>query len=179
MERENLQLDGQVDLAHVDVGRHREHTRSEVEDAGDARVDQHVGDRLGGAGRGGDHADGDVLFHGDAAQLFDVTHGQALDLFADLGRVGVEERDDLEAAAGEAVVAGQRVTEVTETDQADRPALVEAEHVLDLLDQQGDVVADAPRAVRPQVGKILAELGRVDPGRRGQSLAGDGVRTGL
>src|SRR5215207_1219439 len=36
---EDLQLDRQVDLAYVDALGHRDHDRSEVEDAGDARRD--------------------------------------------------------------------------------------------------------------------------------------------
>ena len=128
-----------------------------------------VGDRLGGGGRGGDHADRDGLLGGDPGQLVDVPDDQAVDLLADPGRVGVEQRDDPEAAAGEAVVAGQGVTEVTDADQGDRPALGEPEHVLDLVDQQGDVVADAPGAVRAEVGQVLAQLGRVDPGRGGEA----------
>jgi hypothetical protein len=108
-----------------------------------------------------------------------VAHGEAVDQLAHLGRVGVEQGDDLEAAAGEAVVAGQRVPEVTDADQADRATLVEAQHVLDLLDQQGDVIADPAGAVRAQVREILAQLGRVDPGRGREALAGDRVGTAL
>ena len=115
------------------------------------------------------------LLDRDLGQLVDVPDGQAVDLLADPGRVGVEQRDDPETAAGEAVVAGQRVTEVTDADQADGPALVEAEDVLDLVDQQGDVVADAAGAVRPEVREVLAQLGRVDPGGGGEALAGDRV----
>ena len=93
--------------------------------------------------------------------------------------IGVEERGDAEPAAGETGVAGQRVTEVTDADQRDGAPLGEAEHELDLLDQQGDVVADAAGAVRAEVGEVLAQLGGVDPGGGGEPLAGDGLVPGL
>ena len=44
---EDLQLDGQVDLAHVDAVGHRQHGRREVQDAADAGRDQPVADVLG------------------------------------------------------------------------------------------------------------------------------------
>ena len=58
---EDLQLDGQVDLADVDTVGHRQHGRGEVQDARDAGVDHPVGDVLGGEGRGGDDADRDAV----------------------------------------------------------------------------------------------------------------------
>ena len=88
-----------------------------------------------------------------ACEVVDVPHDEAVDPLADPGRVGVEQRGDAEAAAGEAGVAGQRVAEVTDADQGDRPALGQAEDVLDLVDQQRDVVADAPGAVRARGGR--------------------------
>ena len=179
VEGEDLQLDGEVDLAHVDPVRHREHAGREVEDAGHAGGDQLVGDRLRGGGRGGDHPDRDRLLGRDRQQLVDVPDDQAVDLLAHPGRIGVEEGGDPEPAAGEAGVAGQGVTEITDADQRDRAALGEPEDVLDLVDQQGDVVADAAGAVRAEVGQVLAQLGRVDPGRGGQSLAGDRVVAGF
>src|SRR3712207_7693340 len=45
-----------------------------------------------------------------------------------------------------------------------------------LVGQQRDVVAHAAGAVRPEVGEVLAQLRRVDPGGGGERLAGDGVR---
>jgi hypothetical protein len=102
-----------------------------------------------------------------------------VDLLADLRLVGVEQRDDLEPAAGEPVVPGEGVTEITDANQADGPPLVEAENVLDLLDQQGDVVADPASAVRPEVREVLAKFRRVDPGGRGETLAGDRVGAAL
>ena len=47
VEGEDLQLDRQVDLAHVDVVGHDEHDRREVQDAADPGADQPVADVLG------------------------------------------------------------------------------------------------------------------------------------
>jgi hypothetical protein len=76
---------------------------------------------------------------------------QPVDHLADAGGIGVEQCGDPEASAGEAVVAGQGVTEITHADQGDSPSLGEPEHILDLLDQERDVVADSPGAVRAEV----------------------------
>ena len=80
-------------------------------------------------------------------ELVDVPDDQPVDRLADAAVGGVEERDDPEAAAGETVVAGQRVPEVADADQADRAPLVQPEDVLDLVDQQGHVVAHSAGAV--------------------------------
>ena len=90
----------------------------------------------------------------------------------DAGRVGVEQRRDLEAADGEAGVAGQRLTEVADADQRDRAVHGEPEGAGDLLGQGRDVVADAADAVRAEVGQVLAQLRGVDAGRGGQFLGG-------
>ena len=79
---EDLQLDGQVDLAHVDPGGHGEHGRGEVEDAADAGGHHVVGDVLGRGGGGGDHADRDaVLVH----DRLEVGEGAHVDAGHDLG----------------------------------------------------------------------------------------------
>ena len=59
VEGEDLQLDREVDLAHRHAVGHGEHRGREVEDRGDAGVDEAVGDLLGGRGGRGDDADRD------------------------------------------------------------------------------------------------------------------------
>src|SRR5262245_36362161 len=109
---EDLQLDREVDLAHVDAVGHRDHGRREVEDAADSGLDHPVGDVLGGAGRGGDDADGHAVLAHDRAEVGEVADVDAGDLLTAPGRVGVEQRDQPEAAAAEAGEVGQRVAEV-------------------------------------------------------------------
>ena len=50
------------------------------------------------------------------------------------------------------------------------------ELAVDLLDQEGDVVAGTPGAERAEQRQVLAHLGRVDLGGRAQQLGGDGRR---
>ena len=90
-------------------------------------------------------------------------------------RVGVEQRDDAEAAAAEAGVVGQRVAEVADADDDDGPVLGHADLAGDLVAQVVDVVADAAGAVGAEVGEVLAQLGAVDAGRGGELLAGAGA----
>src|SRR5690606_28173737 len=55
VEGEDLQLDGEIDLAHVDAVRDGQHGRREVEDGGDPGGHQPVADLLCGARGGRDH----------------------------------------------------------------------------------------------------------------------------
>ena len=71
----------------------------------------------------------------------------AVDLLADLGRVGVDERGDREAALGEPAVVGEGAAEVAGPDDGDGPVVGEAELAAHLEQQVLDVVADAPGAV--------------------------------
>ena len=93
----------------------------------------------------------------------------------DLLGIGVDQRDDAEAAGAEAAVVGERGAEVADADDRDRPVVGEAELAGDLVEQVLDVVADAPGAVGAEVGEVLADLGRVDAGQLGQPLRGDGA----
>src|SRR5436190_12064005 len=175
VERQDLQLDGEIDLAYVHPVGNYEYTRGEVQDAGDAGLDEPVGDALGRVRRGGDHRDGDLFGGDDVGQVLGVPDDKAVDPLADAPPVGVEQRGDAEPPGAEPGVPGQRVPEVADTHERDPAPLGEPEDVLDLPDEQGHVVAHAPRAVRAQVRQVLAQLGGVHPGRGGQLFAGHGV----
>ena len=174
VEGQDLQLGGEVDLADVHVLGHRQHHRREVQDAGDPGRDEPVAHVLGDRGRGGQHRDRDLLLGHDLGEVGDVAHDQAAQRRPDPGRVGVDQRGDAEAAAGEPGVPGQRLAEVADADQGDRAVHRDAERARDLLGQRGDVVADAADAVGAEVGQVLAQLGRVHAGRDGELLGGDG-----
>ena len=92
---------------------------------------------------------------------------------ADLGVVGVDEGGDGEAPLAEPAVVGQGGTQVADADDDDRPVLGEAQLPAHLEQQVLDVVADAPGAVGPEIGEVLAHLGGVDPGQLGQALRRD------
>ena len=78
-----------------------------------------------------------------------------------------------EPALGEAPVVRQRVPEVADADDDDRPVLGEPQLAADLVDQVRDVVAHAAGAVGAEVREVLADLRRVHAGGLGQRLGGD------
>ena len=176
---EDLQLLAEVDLADVDPLRHDQHRRGEVEDAGDPEVDEPVGDRLG--------ASAGVAITAIAAPV-SATSPRARSRSA-MARPWIRwpirsgdgsiKRDDAEAAGVEAGVVGQRRAEVAEADDDHRPVVGRPDLAADLEPQVLDVVADTAGAVRAEVGEVLAELGRVDPGRLGQRAAADRVDAAL
>ena len=131
--------------------------------------DQPVADVLGGDGRRGDDADRDAVLGDDLLEVVERADVDAGDDLAVPVGVGVEQRHDPEAAAAEAGVVGQRVAEVADADDDDRPVLGQPDLAGDLVAQVVDVVADAAGAVGAEVGEVLAQLGGVDarPRRRG------------
>ena len=108
----------------------------------------------------------------DPLQVGERVHGQPADHLAGALRGGVDQRRDAEAAAGEAAVVGQRVPEVADADDDDRPVLGQPQLAGDLVHEVADVVADAAGAVRAQVRQVLAQLGRVDARGLGELLGG-------
>jgi hypothetical protein len=172
---QDLQLDGQVDLAHADAPRHGEYNRSEVEDARDPSPDEAVGGILGRCRRRGDDTDADVALLHDLVEVVDVADANAADDAADLRRLDVDHAGDGKTALAETAVAGQGLAEVTGADDDDRPIVGQAQLAPDLVDEEGDLVADAPSSVAAEVGKVFANLGGIDPGQLGQALAADAL----
>jgi hypothetical protein len=91
---------------------------------------------------------------------------------AHLRRVHVEQGGHTEPAFGEPLVPGQRLPEVPDPGDQDRPVLGETERGTDLVDQVGDVVANPAGPVRAQGGEILADLRRRHPGRVRELVGG-------
>ena len=81
------------------------------------------------AARGGrrDHADRDLPLGHDAVEVVDRLDREVADAAPDLRRIGVDEGDDPEAAGAEAAVVRERVAEVADPDDRDRPVVGEAE----------------------------------------------------
>ena len=84
-----------------------------------------------------------------------------------------------EPPLGEPPVVGERVPEVADPDDHDRPVLREPELAADLMEQVRDVVPHPSGPVRPEVGQVLADLRRVDAGRLGERVGGDRGDAGL
>ena len=94
-------------------------------------------------------------------------------------RVGIEQGHDPEAAGAEAAVVGERLAEVPDADDGDRPVVGEAELTRDLVEQVLDVVAHAAGAVGAEEREVLADLGRVDARQLRQPLRGDRADLGV
>ena len=92
---------------------------------------------------------------------------------ADLGRVGVEDRDDAEAVVGEDVRGGDRLAEVAGAEQRDVVLPGGAQDLADLRDQRVDVVAHAALAELAEAREVAADLGGVDVRVVGELLGGD------
>ena len=114
-------------------------------------VDEPVGHVLGhGRGRC-DHADrgtGLAAIAGSSSRWRTLTPA---DLLADARRVDVDQADDLKAPGAEALVVGQRVAEVAEAHDDDRPVVGQAELAADLEEQELDVVAHAAGAEAAEI----------------------------
>ena len=91
-------------------------------------------------------------------KLVQVADPKVRHLDPHLGRIDVEQGCHAEPAFGEPLVPSQRLPEVPDPGDQDRPVLGETERGTDLVDQVGDVVADPAGPVRTQCGKILAHL---------------------
>ena len=103
----------------------------------------------------------------------DGAHDQIADLGADLARVAVEERRDHETSRPQAVVLGDRRSQVSGADDRDALHVVGAEDVLDAVGEQLDVVADSALAELAEVREIAADLSGVDLGHLGEPRRGD------
>jgi len=90
---------------------------------------------------------------------------------ADLRRIGVEHTRDRKTAFGEAAVVGEGLTEISGSDDDDRPLVVQAEFALDLIGEERNVVADATGAVTAEIRQVLAHLRRIHSGELGELVA--------
>src|SRR5699024_7995608 len=103
-----------------------------------------------------------------------MPHFQCRDAPTDHGGVGVEQGRDTESQGDETPVVGECASQVAETGDGHGPVLGETKFTRNLVDEVLDLVAHPSCSVRAQVGKVLAQFCRIDPGRCGQSLGGDG-----
>ena len=163
MEGQDLQLDRQVDLTHIDAGRHSEDHRSEIQNARDPRRHDALADCLGSGSRHRYHPDRHAVPGYHRLELVGVPDHLRRDLSAHDKWICVEEGGDAEAPRGEAAVVGQRMAQVAGADDDDGPVLGEPELPRDLVHQVLNVIPDTAGSVRSQVRQVLAQLRRVHP----------------
>ena len=97
---------------------------------------------------------------------------------ADDGGIGIEGLDDAEALRGEAGVAEDGAAELADADDDHRPAAVEAEDLVQLLQEAADVVAAALFSEAAKVAEVLANLCGGDAELRAQLLRADDLPAG-
>jgi putative heme-binding domain-containing protein len=71
------------------------------------------------------------------------------------------------------------LNEVPDADDQDRPVLGETDLTGDLVLQELDLIPDTPGAVRTEIGKIFAQLRRIDTRRLSEFVRGDGGHAAL
>ena len=92
---------------------------------------------------------------------------------ADLLGVVVEQGDDVEAAGAEAAILEQGPAQVAQTDQGQRPVVVDPQDVPQGGDQLLDPVADPGMAELAEEREVLADLGILDRQRLAELAARD------
>ena len=102
-------------------------------------------------------------------------HGDAADRAADLLRIGVEDRGDVDPVLGEDRRARDRLAEAPGADERDVVLALRAEDLADLGEQRVDVVADPALAELAEGGQVAADLRRVDVRVVGDLLRGDAL----
>ena len=145
-----------------DVRRDADRRRRVTQDGLDAGLDQPVGDDLGIAGRDGQHGHLQAALPDRRHHPGRVLDRQVVDSGADLGRVGVEQGGDTEAAVDEAGVVRHSPPQVADAHQGDVPDGLDLEDPLELAHEEGDVVSGALLAELAELRKVLADLRRRD-----------------
>ena len=171
---EDLQLDGEVDLAHLDRPAAPTSTtgaklRMLVTPAATRRS---AASWAAAAGVAMTPMLTRLRLH-DLGQFVDVANTHAAEHRADLGGVDVDDAGHGEAPLAEPAVAGERLAEVAGADDDDGPVVGEAELAADLVHEVRDLVADAAGAVAAEVAQVLADLGGVHAGELGEALGRD------
>ena len=128
----------------------------------DAGLDQLIGHFLRGRGWNREHGHLDLF-------LFDFLdhRGRIQDLIVsdflpDLSRVVIEYHADMEAAIGEAIVTGQRMTDVAHPDDDHFPDAIHFQDVAQAFGQKGNRISGSLFAEFTELRNVLADLRRRD-----------------
>src|SRR3954452_18329042 len=155
-------LDGGVRRVDGHVRGRLEKRLGVVEDDLDAAGDEIVGRLLRSVRRDGEHAGDDVLLADRRRELFVRAHGDIPDRVADLARILVEDRSDVDAVLGEDRRTGDRLAEPSCADQRDVVLALRTEYGADLSEERIDVVADASLTEFAERRQVAADLRGVD-----------------
>ena len=121
-----------------------EYQRGEIQHRPHPGIDEEIGHTLGHWRRCGDDPDCQRSGCGDGLQVVGVSNLDVIDPLADDGRVGIDEGHHLEITGGEPLTAGQGSAQIADAGDSHGPLAVETELAIDLLGQEGDVIAAAP-----------------------------------
>ena len=148
-----------VDVSDANLFRYMGVDGGVVQDGLDATFGEQLHHFLSHGTRHGDYAYADVQAVNGLAQFihrldFQVAQGGAHDAV-----VGIEGGDHFEAFGGKAGVAEDGSAESTDADEADVPASIEAEDLLEFRCEVADVVASALLAETSEVAEVFSYLG--------------------
>ena len=138
---------------------HVEPSGSEVENAGDARLDHPIRDGLSGVRGNRDDPDLDVVQSDLFGEVVHRADPSPAVLVPDHALVRVEHRCDVEILLGETLVGEKGPTDVARTDERGVPGPVAAEHLTELLVETVQLVSDPGVTELAEEGEILADLG--------------------
>ena len=99
------------------------------------------GDLLGVFRRNGDHGDLDVVFGDDLRNVSDRMNDETANALVDFLRRAVEDKGDMKAAFGEALITRDRAAKIARADQRDLPFTLDLKHLTKLILQESDFVA--------------------------------------
>src|SRR5215208_5678745 len=167
------QLDSRVRSVHRHVARHVEERLRVVEDDLDAGVDEVVRRVLRVVGGNGEHPHDDVLVADAVPQLRVGADLDVPERVADLLRVAVVDRGDVDPVLAEDRRARDRLAEAAGADERDVVLPLRAQDLADLVEQRLDVVADPALAELAETGEVAPDLRRVDVRVVGDLLRGD------
>ena len=132
-----------VNILDVNIVWHVEADGGVVENGLHPRLDELVGDLLGHQRGDGEHGDLDLVLFDAFDHLVGAEDLELPDLVPDLFGVVIEHHDHAEAAIAEAVVARQRMPDITHAHDRHIPNAVHLQDVAQAFDQERDGVPGA------------------------------------
>lgn len=161
LERQLLEVNGEIDGHDGDAGGRVQGNRREVEQAQNAGGQEALRRCLGLGGRNGDDSDADLFRVDDGRELGHGSDDETIGLgqgASHEAHVGVKNRRDAEAPAGEPTVGGQGPSQIACSDEGGCPDVVGAEDQAGLFDESVDTVSEPRTAELAEVGEILSDL---------------------